>query len=58
MKDNHLLEFQLEMQELITEREMVMIENKQGTCVALAHLAVLADRFRDLRAKLVHLSGG
>lgn len=57
MEPNRLLEFQLEMQEIITEREMITIENKQGACDALVHLAGLADRFRELREKLVYAGG-
>lgn len=52
MEPKHLLEFQLEMQELITEREMIMVESQQGDCGTKYLLEGLTARFCELREKL------
>lgn len=62
--DARLLEFQLEMQELTTEREMMIAENKvrESLGQAMAYhgdsFANLALRSRELREKLIRFTGG
>lgn len=64
MEDSRLLEFQLEMQELITKREMMVAENKvrESLGQAMAYpedsFAYLLDMFHALRARLIRFTGG